>query len=84
MENATGGISAGQWQATPGKWHFEKSYLEDVRIISGVSIVTGEDGVPHRIKASDSLVLRDGFKGTWFKGTWKVIETTLQDCVIRD
>ena len=79
LENAAGGISAGRWQATQGKWRFENPYWEYVRVISGVSIVTGEDGVAHRIGAGDSLVLRDGFKGTW-----EVIETTLKDYVIRE
>lgn len=76
---ADGGISAGRWQATPGKWHFENTYWEFVRIISGVSIITPEGGEPQTVRAGDSFVMKDGFRGTW-----ECVETTLKDYVVRE
>ena len=76
---AEGGISAGRWQTTPGKWHFTNECWEFVRIISGVSIITPEGGTPQTVCAGDSFVMRDGFTGTW-----ECVETTLKDYVIRE
>lgn len=79
VNTADGGVSAGRWQATPGKWHFQNDYWEFVRIISGVSIITPEGGAPQTVRAGDSFVMRDGFKGTW-----ECVETTLKDYVVRE
>lgn len=79
IETAPGGISAGRWQTTPGKWYFENTYWEYFRIISGVSILTEEGQEPVTLRAGDSVVLRDGFKGIW-----ECVETTLKDYVIRE
>jgi uncharacterized protein len=73
-----GGLYAGVWECTPGKWQIACEEWEYCRILSGVSIVTGEDGTARRLAAGDSLILRPGFKGTW-----EVIETTRKDYVIR-
>jgi uncharacterized protein len=78
VDEAAGGISAGVWESTPGKWHFENEHWEYCRILTGVSIVTEEGGKAHTVRAGDSFVLRAGFKGTW-----EVIETTRKDYVIR-
>ncbi len=79
VDVSPGGVSAGLWQATPGKWHFVNPYWEYLRIISGVSILTEVGGEPQVLKAGDSVVLRDGYKGTW-----EVVETTLKDYVVRE
>lgn len=79
IDLAQGGISAGLWQTTPGKWYFVNSCWEYVRIISGVSIITPDGGTPQTVRAGDSFVMRDGFKGTW-----ECVETTLKDYVIRE
>jgi len=77
-EEAEGGLYAGIWEATPGKWRIEYSEWEFCHILSGVSVITDEDGKAHIVRAGDSFVLRPGFVGTW-----EVIETTRKEYVIR-
>jgi len=78
FEEAEGGLYAGIWEATPGKWRIVYEEWEYFHILSGHSIVTEEGGEPVRLMAGDSMVLRPGFKGTW-----EVVETTRKDYVIR-
>lgn len=78
FEEADGGLYAGVWEATLGKWRISYDEWEYFHILSGHSIVTEEDGEPVHLKAGDSMVLRPGFKGTW-----EVVETTRKDYVIR-
>lgn len=78
LEEADGGLYAGIWEATPGKWRIEYDEWEFCHILSGVSIVAEEGGEAHTLKAGDSFVLRPGFKGTW-----EVVETTRKEYVIR-
>lgn len=78
FEEAEGGLYAGIWEATPGKWRIVYDEWEYFHILSGISIVTEEGGEPVHLKAGDSMVLRPGFKGTW-----EVVETTRKDYVIR-
>ena len=78
LEEAEGGLYAGLWQSTPGKWRISYDEWEYFHILSGLSVVTEEGGKPITLRAGDRLVLRPGFKGTW-----EVIETTLKDYVIR-
>lgn len=75
---AEGGIEAGLWEATPGKWRFRNDCWEYCRILQGVSIVTEDGHPPREVRAGDSFILQDGFEGTW-----EVLETTLKDYVIR-
>ena len=77
LEDA-GGLYAGLWQSTPGKWQVSYSEWEYFRILSGYSILTGADGSVTQLHAGDSLIIRPGFDGTW-----EVVETTLKDYVIR-
>jgi len=79
VDKADRGVSAGIWQATPGKWRFQSTVWEYCRILSGISIITEEGAEPRTVRAGDSFVLRAGFKGTW-----EVIETTRKDYVVRD
>jgi len=78
FEEAEGGLYAGIWEATPGKWRIVYDEWEYFHILSGHSIVTEDGGEPIHLKAGDSLILRPGFKGSW-----EVIETTRKDYVIR-
>ncbi len=78
LEEASGGLYAGLWQSTPGKWRIAYDEWEYFHILSGHSVITEEGGEAVTLKAGDRLVLRPGFKGTW-----EVIETTLKDYVIR-
>lgn len=74
----TDGLFAGIWQATPGKWRISYDEWEYFHILSGVSTVTGDNGVAVTLKAGDSYIIRPGFRGTW-----EVVETTTKDYVIR-
>ena len=78
IEEAEGGIYAGIWQSTPGKWRIVYDEWEYFHILEGQSVVTEEGGAPIHLKAGDRLILRPGFKGTW-----EVLETTRKDYVIR-
>jgi hypothetical protein len=78
IEEADGGIYAGIWQSTPGKWRIVYDEWEYFHILEGHSVVTEDGGTPIHLKAGDRLILRPGFKGTW-----EVLETTRKDYVIR-
>lgn len=77
-EEAEGGLYAGIWESTPGKWRIEYDEWEFCHILSGVSVIT-EDGCEARtVRAGDRFVIRPGFKGSW-----EVLETTRKDYVIK-
>ena len=78
LEEATGGLFAGVWQATPGKWRVGYDEWEYFSILEGYSILTEDGCDPIHLKAGDRLIVRPGLKGTW-----EVIETTRKDYVIR-
>lgn len=78
VEEADGGLYAGIWQSTPGKWRIAYDEWEYFHILEGHSVVTEDGGVPVHLRAGDSYILRPGFKGTW-----EVIEMTKKEYVIR-
>jgi uncharacterized cupin superfamily protein len=78
VEEADGGLYAGIWEATPGKWRIEYDEWEFCHILSGVSVITEEGGEPRTVRAGDAFILRPGFNGTW-----EVVETTRKEYVIR-
>lgn len=78
VEEAEGGVYAGIWEATPGKWRIEYDEWEFCHIRSGVSVIAEEGSEARTLRAGDSFVLRPGFKGTW-----EVVETTRKEYVIR-
>ncbi|WP_274628710.1 cupin domain-containing protein [Arvimicrobium flavum] len=77
-EEADGGLYAGIWESTPGKWRIRYDEWEFCHILSGVSVITEDGGEVRTVKAGDSFVIRPGFKGTW-----EVVETTRKEYVIR-
>ena len=79
VEDDGQGLYAGVWEATPGEWHVQYSEWEFCHIISGVSVLTSDDGTVQRVKAGDSFVIPRGYKGTW-----TVLETTLKHYVIKE
>ncbi|HLP71169.1 MAG TPA: cupin domain-containing protein [Rhizobium sp.] len=78
LEEAEGGVYAGVWQSTPGKWRILYDEWEYFHVLEGYSVVTEDGGEPVHLKAGDRMILRPGFKGTW-----EVVETTRKDYVIR-
>ncbi|MGB3830858.1 MAG: cupin domain-containing protein [Mesorhizobium sp.] len=77
-EEREGGLYAGIWESTPGKWRIEYDEWEFCHILSGVSVIAEDGGTPRTVRAGDSFVLRPGFKGSW-----EVLETTRKEYVIR-
>lgn len=78
IEEREGGLYAGIWEATPGKWRIEYDEWEFCHILSGLSVISGDDGETCTVKSGDAFVLRPGFKGTW-----EVVETTRKEYVIK-
>jgi uncharacterized protein len=78
LEEAEGGIYAGVWQSTAGKWKISYDEWEYFNILEGYSIVSEDGGEVVHLRAGDRFILRPGFKGTW-----EVIEMTRKDYVIR-
>lgn len=78
VEEAEGGLYAGIWEATPGKWRISYDEWEFCHILSGVSVITEDGGEARTVRAGDSFVLRPGFKGSW-----EVLEMTRKEYVIR-
>lgn len=77
IEERDGKLFSGVWRSTPGKWRIEYDEWEYCHILSGVSVISEEGGVSTRVTASDSFLLRPGFKGSW-----EVVETTTKEYVI--
>ncbi|MDZ7628961.1 MAG: cupin domain-containing protein [Parvularculaceae bacterium] len=78
IEAHAGGLFAGVWESTPGKWRIEYDEWEYFRILFGFSIVCEIGFEPKQLRAGDSLIIRPGFKGTW-----EVVETTRKEFIIR-
>ncbi len=78
LDEAEGGVCAGIWEATPGKWRVSYNEWEYFHILEGHSILTEEGGEPIHLRAGDRLVVKPGFNGSW-----EVVETTRKDYVIR-
>lgn len=69
---------AGIWESTPGCWRITYDEWEFCHIISGVSVLSNEDGGQTTVKAGDAFTISPGFRGTW-----RVVETTRKHYVIR-
>jgi len=78
VDERPGGLYAGVWESTPGKWRIEYDEWEYCRILSGASIITEEGGAARRVETGDSFIIEPGFRGTW-----EVVETTRKEYVIR-
>jgi len=78
IEECDGGLYAGIWESTPGKWRVEYDEWEFCHILSGVSVVSEDGGEARTVRAGDSFVLKPGFKGSW-----EVLETTRKEYVVR-
>lgn len=78
IEERDGGLYAGLWESTPGKWRIEYDEWEFCHIIAGVSVIAEDGGEARTVRAGDSFVLRPGFKGSW-----EVLETTRKEYVVK-
>lgn len=78
VETRPGGLYAGVWESTPGKWRIAYDEWEYCRILFGVSVITQDGAAPRRVTRGDSFIIRPGFTGSW-----EVIETTRKEYVIR-
>jgi hypothetical protein len=78
VEERPGGLYAGVWESTPGKWRIRYDEWEYCRILAGVSVISDDDGGSHRVVAGDSFILQPGFSGSW-----EVVETTRKEYVVK-
>lgn len=63
--DAAGVFFAGTWASEPGKWRIAYTEEEYCRILEGESVITGDDGVAHTVRAGDEFIIPRGFTGTW-------------------
>jgi len=68
--SADGRFNCGVWECQPGKWRVVFTESEFCHLVSGVIVVTGDDGSERTFRAGDSFVSPAGFTGTW-----EIIET---------
>ena len=78
FESPDGGLIAGTWTSTPGKWHAFTDRDEFCVILSGHCRLIDADGNARTYRAGDSFLIPNGFRGYW-----DVIETTSKHFVIR-
>ncbi|MEI8716080.1 cupin domain-containing protein [Mesorhizobium sp. ISC11] len=78
VEERDGGLYAGIWESTPGKWRIVYDEWEFCHILSGVSVIAEDGGQARTVKTGDSFVLKPGFKGSW-----EVLEATRKEYVIK-
>lgn len=79
FQSPDGGLLAGTWVSTPGKWHAFADRDEFCYIISGHVELIEDGGEIKTFKAGDAFLIPNGFRGFW-----NVIETTTKHFVIRD
>ncbi len=78
-DNPAARLSAGEWEATAGKWRIAYAEWEYVLVISGRCVITGDDGTSITAGPGDSFVIEPGFTGTW-----EVSEPMRKHWVIRE
>ena len=78
FESPDGGLIAGTWTSTPGKWRAFADRDEFCTILSGHVRLIDEAGRAQTFKTGDAFLIPDGFRGFW-----EVLETTTKHFVIR-
>jgi uncharacterized cupin superfamily protein len=58
-------LSAGEWEATEGKWRIAYGEWEYVLVISGRCVISGDDGTSISAGPGEAFVIEPGFTGTW-------------------
>ncbi len=79
LDSLKEGVTFAVWESTPGKWKYTSPQWEYCRILSGVTVITEENGKSHTVKAGDSFLLKPGIVCTW-----DVRETTRKELVSYD
>jgi len=64
-DNPAERLSAGIWEATVGKWRVAYEEWEQVVVLTGECVITGDDGAVLRAGPGDAFVIEPGFTGTW-------------------
>lgn len=77
-ESPDGGLIAGTWNSTPGKWHAFTERDEFCYIISGLVRLIALDGNAQTFSTGDAFLIPNGFRGYW-----EVLEPTTKHFVIR-
>ena len=78
-DNPAEKLSAGIWEASPGKWRISYTEWEHVRVLSGRCTLSGDDGSRLSAGPGDAFVIAPGFTGPW-----EVLETMRKQWVIRE
>lgn len=73
------GFYVGRWRCTPGKWRIAYTEQEYCLLLSGVSVITDDEGHAETLRAGDAFVIPAGFRGTW-----EVVEITTKRFVIHE
>jgi uncharacterized cupin superfamily protein len=72
------GNESGVWECTPGTFRASRvGYSELCQFVSGVAVVTGDDGTSETFRAGDTLITPSGWSGTW-----EILETVRKMYVI--
>ena len=65
FSSADGRFHSGIWECGVGKWRVVFTENEFCHLLSGVIVVTGEDGAVRAFRAGDAFVSPAGFTGWW-------------------
>jgi uncharacterized cupin superfamily protein len=78
FESADGGLVAGTWTSTPGRWLAFADRDEFCVILFGHVRLIDADGSAKSFRTGDAFLIPNGFRGFW-----EVLETTTKHFVIR-
>ena len=79
FEAPDGGLIAGTWVSTPGRWRAFTDRDEFCMILSGHCRLIDEDGNAREFRGGDAFLIPNGFRGYW-----DVVDTTTKHFVIRN
>ena len=61
-----GRVQTGIWECSPGAFPSARGgYSEVMTFVAGDATITDEDGTEHPIGAGTTIVLNDGWRGSW-------------------
>ena len=61
-----GHVQTGIWECTPGAFPSARDgYSEVMAFVAGDATITDDDGTAHPIGAGTTIVLEDGWRGSW-------------------